>query len=63
MATVSSLCLIVILVRGFGYVLDTLRTGALMTIVPLVLDYRSPEAYEQLYHQQRELCLTPCPQN
>ena len=27
------------------------------------LDYRSPEAYEQLYHQQRELCLTPCPQN
>ena len=27
------------------------------------LDYLSPEAYEQLYHQQRDLCLTPCPQN
>ena len=27
------------------------------------LGYLSPEAYEQLYHQQCELCLTPCPQN
>jgi putative transposase len=27
------------------------------------LGYLSPEAYEQLYHQQDELCLTPCPQN
>jgi len=27
------------------------------------LDYLSPEAYEQLYHQQHELRLTPCPQN
>ena len=27
------------------------------------LDYLSPEAYEQLYYQQRDLCLTPCPQN
>jgi len=27
------------------------------------LGYLSPEAYEQLYHQQRDLCLTPCPQN
>jgi len=27
------------------------------------LDYLSPEAYEQLYYQQHDLCLTPCPQN
>jgi transposase InsO family protein len=27
------------------------------------LDYFSPEAYEQLYRQQHELRLTPCPQN
>jgi putative transposase len=27
------------------------------------LGYLSPEAYEQLYHQQRDLCLTSCPQN
>ena len=27
------------------------------------LDYLSPEAYEQLYYQQRDLCLTLCPQN
>ena len=27
------------------------------------LDYLSPEAYEQLYYQQCDLCLTPCPQN
>ena len=27
------------------------------------LDYLSPEAYEQLYRQQHELRLTPCPQN
>jgi transposase InsO family protein len=27
------------------------------------LGYLSPEAYEQLYCQQLELCLTPCPQN
>lgn len=39
MRPVSSLCLIVILVRGFGCVLDTLRIGAIMTIAPLVLGY------------------------
>ena len=39
MAPVSSLCLIVILVRGFGYVLDALRTGAIMTIAPSVPVY------------------------
>ena len=27
------------------------------------LDYLSPEAYEQLYHQNHELRLSPCPQN
>ena len=27
------------------------------------LDYLSPEAYEQLYHQGHDTCLTPCPQN
>jgi len=27
------------------------------------LDYLSPEAYEQLHYQQRDLCLTLCPQN
>jgi transposase InsO family protein len=27
------------------------------------LDYLSPEAYEQLYRQQHELRLSPCPQN
>lgn len=27
------------------------------------LDYLSPKAYEQLYYQQRDLCLTPCPLN
>jgi len=27
------------------------------------LDYLSPEAYEQLYHERHDLCLTPCPQN
>jgi transposase InsO family protein len=27
------------------------------------LDYLSPEAYEQLFNQQHELPLTPCPQN
>ena len=27
------------------------------------LDYLSPETYEQLHYQQRDLCLTPCPQN
>jgi transposase InsO family protein len=27
------------------------------------LDYLSPEAYEQLYHQQEVLCLAPCLQN
>jgi putative transposase len=27
------------------------------------LDYLSPEAYEQLYHQGHDICLTPCPQN
>jgi hypothetical protein len=27
------------------------------------LDYLSPEAYEQLYHQHRASCLSPCPQN
>ena len=27
------------------------------------LDYLSPEAYEQLYHKQHQLHLTPCPQN
>jgi putative transposase len=27
------------------------------------LNYLSPEAYEQLYYQQLELGLTPCPQN
>lgn len=27
------------------------------------LGYLSPEAYEQLYHQHRDLCLTLCPQN
>jgi putative transposase len=27
------------------------------------LDYLSPEVYEQRYHQQLELGLTPCPQN
>ena len=27
------------------------------------LGYESPEAYEQLYHQQHDWCLTPCPQN
>jgi putative transposase len=27
------------------------------------LGYLSPEAYEQLYYQRRDLCLTPCPQN
>jgi putative transposase len=27
------------------------------------LDYHSPEAYEQLYHKQHQLRLTPCPQN
>lgn len=27
------------------------------------LGYLSPDAYEQLYYQQRELCLTPHPQN
>jgi len=25
------------------------------------LDYLSPEAYEQLYHKEHDLCLTPCP--
>jgi len=27
------------------------------------LDYLSPEAYEQLYHRQEDLCLSTCPQN
>jgi len=27
------------------------------------LDYLSPEAYEQLYHKEHCLCLTPCPPN
>jgi transposase InsO family protein len=27
------------------------------------LDYLSPEAYEQLYYQQHDLCLTLCPRN
>jgi transposase InsO family protein len=27
------------------------------------LGYLSPEAYERLYHERHNLCLTPCPQN
>jgi putative transposase len=27
------------------------------------LGYLSPEAYERLYHERHDLCLTPCPQN
>ena len=27
------------------------------------LGYLSPEAYERLYHEGHDLCLTPCPQN
>jgi putative transposase len=27
------------------------------------LDYLSPEVYEQLYHKQHQMFLTPCPQN